>query len=98
MNTIIEFIGDNYSWFLTITLILLFAIIGYVFDTRREKNDLLKKTENEIDEESLENIVITEEKSLAEAVTKTKNINPETKTVELVDETIKNEEAEVNEN
>jgi len=92
MDKIIEFIGDNYSWFLTITIILLFALIGYIYDTKKEKNDLLKKTEMEIDEESIENIVITEEKSLSEAVIKSKNINPETKNVELTDETILDDE------
>jgi len=92
MDKIIEFIGDNYSWFLTITIILLFALIGYIYDTKKEKNDLLKKTEMEIDEESIENIVITEEKSLSEAVIKSININPETKNVELTDETILDDE------
>jgi len=80
MNIIIDFISDNYSWFLTITLILLFALIGYIFDTKREKNDLMKKSENEIDEESIENIIISEEKSLAEAVG-----NNKTPTSEIVE-------------
>ena len=45
MENIIEFIGNNYAWFLTITIILLFALIGYIVDSKRNKNDLLKKTE-----------------------------------------------------
>lgn len=92
MDKIIEFISNNYSWFLTISIILLFALIGYIYDTKREKTDLLKKTENEIDEESIENIIITEEKSLNEAVSKSKNINSETKQVELTDESIINDD------
>jgi len=91
MDKIIEFIGNNYSWFLTFTIILLFALIGYIYDTKRNKNDLFKKTELEIDEESLENIIVPEGKSLADVVNVSKNINPETKSVELVDATILNE-------
>lgn len=92
MENIIEFISDNYSWFLTITIILLFALIGYIADSKRNKNDLLKKTENEIEEINLENIKINEEKSLNDVVSKSKNINPETKSVELIDSDILNEE------
>lgn len=88
MEKIIEFIGNNYSWFLTITIILLFALIGYIFDTKKNKNDLLKKTENELYEESLENIMVPEGKSLSDAVSTSKNINSETKTLELTDESI----------
>ena len=85
MEKIVEFIGDNYAWFLTITIILLFALIGYIYDSKRNKNDLLKKTENEIEEISLENIKVQEGKSLGEVVSTSKNINPETKSVELTD-------------
>lgn len=91
MEKIIDFIGNNYSWFLTITIILLFALIGYIYDSKRNKTDLLKKAENEMEEISLENIVVPEGKSLNEHVSKSKNINQETKTVELTDETILNE-------
>lgn len=91
MEKIIDFIGNNYSWFLTITIILLFALIGYIYDSKRNKTDLLKKAENEMDEISLENIVVPEGKSLSEHVSNSKNINQETKTVELTDETILNE-------
>ena len=88
MEKIVDFIGNNYAWFLTITLILLFALIGYIVDTRRNKNDLLKKSENEIEEIDMENIKVQEGKSLSEVVSKSKNINPETKSVELLDKSI----------
>lgn len=88
MEKIVDFIGNNYAWFLTITIILLFALIGYIVDTKRNKNDLLKKTENEIDEINLENITVQEGKSLNEIVNTSKNINPETKAVELTDSEI----------
>lgn len=98
MENIINFIGDNYAWFLTITIILLFALIGYIVDTKRNKNDLLKKTENEIDEINLENINVQEGKSLNDMVSKSKNINPETQAVELTDSEILNTENSDNSN
>lgn len=85
MERIVDFIGDNYAWFLTITIILLFALIGYIIDTKRNNNDLFKKAENKMEEINLENIMIQEEKSLSEMVNTSKNINPETKALELTD-------------
>lgn len=92
MENIIEFISDNYTWFLTFTLILLFALIGYIYDSKKNKTDLLKKQEMEIEEESLENIVVPENKSFQDMVNTSKNINPETKSVELTDVEILNDE------
>lgn len=88
MDKIIDFIGNNYAWFLTVTIILLFALIGYIYDTKRNKNDLLKKKETELDEEAIEKLVAPEGKSLTDAVTNSKNINVETKQVELIDQNI----------
>lgn len=88
MEKLIEFVGNNYAWFLTVTILLLFALIGYIFDTKRNKNDLLKKNEEEMSEMDLENIMVPEGKSLSDMVTSSKNINPETKSVELIDESI----------
>ena len=88
MDKIIEFIGNNYAWFLTITILLLFALIGYIYDSKKNKSDLIKKTEDEIDEESLEKLDIPEDKSLSDMISKSKNINPETMNVELTDKSI----------
>ncbi len=88
MEKIIEFVANNYAWFLTITILLIFALIGYIYDTKREKKDLVKKSEDELNEEMLQNLVVPEGKSLAETVMSSKNINPETKAVELTDKTI----------
>jgi len=96
MEKLVEFIGDNYAWFLTISIILLFALIGYIYDSKRNKNDLLKKTENEIDEMSLQNIQFQEGKSLNDVVGVSKNINVETKNVELLDEEIINNDDNTN--
>lgn len=95
MEKVIEFVGNNYGWFLTITILLLFALVGYIYDSRRSKNDLFKKAEDEIDEESIENIVVPDGRSLSDMVAKSKNINPETKSVQLTDNTILNTEEEV---
>ena len=87
MEKIIEFIANNYAWFLTITILLLFALIGYIYDTKKNDNDLLKKSEEE-----LEKIKVPEDKSLSDMVSKSKNINPETKSVEVPIEDEKTEE------
>ena len=57
------------------------------------KNDLMKKSEEELDATSLEKIIENsefqtdlEQKSLNDMVDRSKNINPETKSVELLDE------------
>ena len=93
MGKIVEFIGNNYAWFLTITILLLFALIGYIYDSKKNKSDLIKKTEDEIDEESLEKLKIPEDKSLSDMISKSKNINPETMNVELVDKSILEDDA-----
>ncbi len=93
MGKIVEFIGNNYAWFLTITILLLFALIGYIYDSKKNKSDLIKKTEDEIDEESLEKLKIPEDKSLSDMISKSKNINPETMSVELVDKSILEDDA-----
>ena len=94
MGKIVEFIGNNYAWFLTITILLLFALIGYIYDSKKNKSDLIKKTEDEIDEESLEKLEIPEDKSLSDMISKSKNINPETMSVELTDKSILEDDAE----
>ena len=88
MEGIINFVNNNYSWFLTISIILVLALIGYIYDTKRNRNDLLRKTEEEIDEEAFENITVQNDKGLAESVRVSKNINVETKEVELTDKSI----------
>ncbi len=88
MDKFIEFIGNNYVWFLTISILLLFALIGYIYDSKKNKNDLIKKSESELAVESLEKIAAENNKSLSDMVSKSKNINPETKSVELTDKSI----------
>lgn len=37
MQAIITFLANNYIWFLIITLILIFALIGYLVDTKQDE-------------------------------------------------------------
>lgn len=91
MENVINFISNHYVLFLTITIILVFALIGYIYDSKKNKGDLLKASEEELNEELLENMVVPEGKGLAETVNVSKNINKETKQVELTDSTILND-------
>ncbi len=38
MQSIIDFLVNNYLWFIIIALILVFALIGYLVDTSERKN------------------------------------------------------------
>ena len=69
---------------------MIFALIGYIYDNKKGES-LIGKVEEELDEESLENLVVPEGKSLAETVSVSKNINPETRSVELLDKDILND-------
>lgn len=37
MDTVIEFLLNNYLWFLVISLILIFALIGYLVDSMNKE-------------------------------------------------------------
>ncbi len=50
MQTFIDFLVNNYLWFLIVSLILVFALIGYLVDTNEKKD---KKTKEENIEEHL---------------------------------------------
>jgi len=51
MDTLIDFLLNNYIWFLIISLILVFALIGYLVDIttpklKNKKEDSLEKNNN----------------------------------------------------
>ena len=96
MEKVIIFIVRYYSWIVAATVLLIFALVGYIVDSKREKNDLFKKNEREIEEENIESLIIPEDKSLSESINVSKNINPETKKVELVDSDIINDNTDSN--
>lgn len=56
MDKIIEFVGNNYSWFLTITIILLFALIGYIYDNRNTKKEIDNQEEDKKEDVILEEV------------------------------------------
>lgn len=39
MDTLIAFLLDNYIWFLVISLIIVFALIGYLVDAMTDKTE-----------------------------------------------------------
>ena len=43
MDTLIDFLLNNYIWFLVISLILVFALIGYLVDTGTNHDKRKKK-------------------------------------------------------
>lgn len=53
MQAFIDFLVNNYLWFLVISLILVFALIGYLVDTN-EKKEIFEKKEQEQSPASLE--------------------------------------------
>ncbi len=40
MQSFIDFLVNNYLWFLVISLVLVFALIGYLVDTNEKKIDV----------------------------------------------------------
>ena len=100
MDFIKTFLVNNYLWFLIISLILIFALIGYLADTKKKeqmgedeeiedvkpkKEKKIKKTDEEIFLE--ENEAALENISLNEAVTEKKpNVNEEN--VEIADDNV----------
>ena len=85
MEKFMDFLAANSTLFLLITIILVFALIGFIVEGRRSKSDLFKKTENELDEISIQNIQMQENKSFKDVVSSSKNINKDTRSVELTD-------------
>lgn len=71
MDGLLNFIVDNYVWILTVTIILIFAFIGYFVDIRRQKNDPYRIQNQE--EINLENLVVNDNVALNEAINKNAN-------------------------
>jgi len=69
MQAFIDFLVNNYLWFLVISLILVFALIGYLVDTNDKKDKDLILKENGSDED----VFIEKEPSLTEVLDELKN-------------------------
>lgn len=81
MQEFIDFLVGNYEWFLVISLILIFALIGYLVDTNERRNnpnymeEKKKPEKKETDEERISRISeqaasMSANKSLNEVVSK----------------------------
>lgn len=70
MEKFVNFVANNYVWFLTITIILIFALIGYIYDSKKNKSNLFRKAENELEEQVIESIKEEEEQSLNDLLKK----------------------------
>lgn len=70
MDKFITFVSDNYIWFLLITIFLIFALIGYIYDNKRSKTDYIKKNDALVQEEEIE---LPEDKSINDLINSTEN-------------------------
>ena len=72
MENILNFITNNYLWFLIIAIILLLALLGYFVDVRKASDDSpfkkSKDDKNIANEENLENVKIENNMSLNEMI------------------------------
>lgn len=72
MQELLNGVIDNYFWFLLVSIILLFALVGYFVDAKRKKNKQYKISQN--NEINLDKIEIKENVALSEMVSKNKNV------------------------
>lgn len=70
MDIFITFVSDNYIWFLLITIFLIFALIGYIYDNKRSKTDYINKNDALVQEEEIE---LPEGKSINDLINSTDN-------------------------
>lgn len=65
MSTILDFLVNNYIWFLVIVLMLLFALIGYLVDMKKDerftkKIEIDKEIESRLDVAAAANITLNQ--------------------------------------
>ena len=85
MSNFISFVSDNYVWFLVISIFLIFALIGYIVDSRRDESLLNRRKKEPTDIETIE-IDIPEDKSINDA------INSNSMAIEMEDNSALNNE------
>lgn len=85
MDSFITFVANNYVWFMVISIFLIFALIGYIYDIKREKNDNFSKVNTSADI-SQENIIIPENKSINDMLSanKMEELKEEKETSEII--------------
>ena len=67
MSNFINFVSDNYVWFLVISIFLIFALIGYIVDSRRDESLLNRRKKEPSDIVTME-IDIPEDKSINDTI------------------------------
>lgn len=81
MQELLNGVIDNYFWFLLVSIILLFALVGYFVDAKRKKNKRYKISQN--NEINLDKIEIKENVALSEMVSKNKNVGIDSSPVNI---------------
>ena len=97
MNVILNFFVNNYIWFLVISLILIFALIGYFTDTTPDERFVQKvELDTELEERlaAAEAANITLNQMVNYQSSKAKNTEAEAKEEELLDDNVKEIESD----
>ena len=64
-----DFLANNYLWFLVVTLILIFALIGYFVDQNEQKKGVSKINKVDLEKDKIEELErLAQNKALGEAV------------------------------
>ncbi len=87
MEIILKFLVDNYLWFLIISLILIFGLIGYIVDTHEKKAPKLHFGDSEeLNNDEKPN----EEKSVQELLEQNQLESSDNETIESLSEQTNN--------
>lgn len=97
MEVILEFLVNNYIWFIVISLILLFSLIGYLVDNKKDER-FTTKIEIDKDVESRLEIVGATNITLNQMVQKQNENNVVQNTVDSVNMTRDQSVQNINEN
>lgn len=77
MDTILNFITQNYLWFLVIAIILLLALIGYFVDVKKDSDDSPfkkeKRPKKSQEDDTFANVKVENNMSLNEMINNTNN-------------------------
>lgn len=65
MEGFLDFLANNYIWFLMVAILLVFALIGYLIDNKETKEDEIEKKPKQLEEVGVQTI---QNKPLNEAI------------------------------
>ena len=75
-----DFLANNYLWFLVVTLILIFALIGYFVDQNEQKKGVSKINKVDLEKDKIAELErLAQNKALGEAVSNVGVISSTTK-------------------